>query len=89
MDSTEQQASGPYAPPKARVDAAGESTKRHPWLAVALAVLSPVYPMLYVARGWRALAYLAALALPFPHKYHGSPSGSRRENPSHISRRYA
>jgi hypothetical protein len=31
----------------------------YPWIAVTLAVLSPVYGMLYVARGWRAVGYLA------------------------------
>ena len=61
MGSAEEPGSGPYAPPRARVESGGVSTKRYAWVAVALALLSPIYPMLYVARGWRALGYLAAL----------------------------
>ena len=60
MHSPEAQPDGPYAPPKAQVDSGGVSTVRHPWVAVLFAVLSPMYAMLYVARGWRALGYIAA-----------------------------
>ena len=60
MDTADGRPTGPYAPPQAPVDAEGISTSRRPWVAVVLALLSPVYPMLYVARGWRALGYLAA-----------------------------
>jgi len=35
--------------------------RRHAWVAVGLAILSPVFAMLYVARAWRALGYVAAL----------------------------
>jgi signal peptidase I len=60
MDTADGQPSGPYAPPQVPVDAEGISTKRRPWVAVVLAILSPIYAMLYVARGWRALGYLVA-----------------------------
>jgi signal peptidase I len=60
MDIATGQPSGPNAPPKAQVDPGSVSTRRYPWVAVLLALLSPVCAMLYVARGWRALGYFAA-----------------------------
>jgi len=60
MDTADRQPADPYAPPGTEVGSGGERTKRSPWIAVLLAVLSPMYPMLYVARGWRAMGYLAA-----------------------------
>ena len=57
----EEQSADPYAPPKAKVDAGAASIGRRPWIAVVLALLSPIWSMLYVARGWRALGYFAAL----------------------------
>jgi signal peptidase I len=58
--STAEQAGSPYAPPKTHSDPGEAWIRRYPWIAVALAVLSPVYAMLYVARGWRAVGYFAA-----------------------------
>jgi len=60
MDMAGQQPADPYAPPRTGVGSEAEHTRRSPWVAVLLAVLSPVYPMLYVAKAWRALGYLAA-----------------------------
>jgi signal peptidase I len=60
MSVSEEQSADPYAPPKAKVDAGTASASRRPWIAVLLAVFSPIWCMLYVARGWRALGYLAA-----------------------------
>ena len=51
---------GPYAPPQVPVASENGTTSRRPWVAVLLALMSPVYAMLYVGRGWRALGYLAA-----------------------------
>ncbi len=62
MSIAEEQSLDPYAPPKAQADSGGASSGRRPWIAVLLAVLSPIYAMLYVGRGWRALGYLAASA---------------------------
>ncbi len=56
----ENQSADPYAPPKAKVDAGAASLARRPWIALLLALLSPIWSMLYVARGWRALGYFAA-----------------------------
>jgi hypothetical protein len=60
MDVANGQPGDPYAPPKAQVGPEGVSTARNPWIAVVLALFSPVYTMLYVACGWRALGYLVA-----------------------------
>jgi signal peptidase I len=60
MDVAEEQSRGPYAPPKVQVDLGGVNSRRYPWIAVLLAVLSPMFAMLYVARGRRALGYLGA-----------------------------
>ena len=59
MNSAAPKLSDPYAPPKATVEGAGHRSERSPWVAVLLAVLSPVYAMCYVAAGWRALGYFA------------------------------
>jgi len=61
MNTPEQVQSNPYAPPRADVGPGGAATRRHPWIAVGLAIVSPVFTMLYVARAWRALGYVAAL----------------------------
>jgi signal peptidase I len=60
MSVAEEQSTDPYAPPRAKVGAGVASAGRRAWIAVLLAVLSPIYAMLYVARGWRALGYFAA-----------------------------
>jgi len=61
MDIAGQKVSDPYAPPKAVVDGGGRHSERSRWVAVLLAaLLSPIYAMLYLAAGWRALGYLAA-----------------------------
>src|SRR5690349_15398391 len=59
-DVSNPQSSGPYAPPQVEVDPERGLTKRNPWIAVLLALSSPVYAMLYVARWRRALGYFAA-----------------------------
>ena len=60
MGIGEEPTTGPYAPPKTQVDSGDVFTGRYPWVAVLLAVIFPVYAMLYVGRGWRALSYFAA-----------------------------
>src|SRR5262245_42612603 len=59
MDTAQQKLGDPYAPPTTVVDAGGHHSGRSRWVAVLLAVLSPVVAMCYVGAGWRALAYLA------------------------------
>ena len=60
MDIKKGLSAGPYAPPQAQVGSGDVSIKRYPWVAVLLAVFSPIYAMLYVARGRRALGYFVA-----------------------------
>src|SRR5215813_4915916 len=59
MDTAQQKLGDPYAPPTTVVDAGVHRSERSRWVAVLLAVLSPVVAMCYVGAGWRALAYLA------------------------------
>jgi len=65
MAAHEQQENNPYAPPQVLSDAEGPSTRRYPWIAVFLALFSPVFALLYAARIWRALAYLAAVPVVY------------------------
>jgi signal peptidase I len=65
MTTREQQETNPYAPPQVLSDAEGPSTRRYPWIAVFLALFSPVFALLYAARVWRALGYLVAVPVVY------------------------
>jgi len=56
----------PYAAPQARFEGLTEPVARKRWVAVVLALVSPPIAMLYVARPFRAIAYLAAAILSLP-----------------------
>ena len=60
MDATNEESSGPYAPPKVTVDLDDRSPRRYPAVVILLALFSPICAMLYVARGWRAISYFVA-----------------------------
>jgi signal peptidase I len=56
----------PYATPQATFDGLAEPVGRQRWVAVVLGLIAPPIAMLYVARPFRAIAYLAATILSLP-----------------------
>jgi signal peptidase I len=56
----------PYATPQSTFDGLIEPVGRKRWVAVVLGLVAPPIAMLYVARPFRAVAYLAAAILNLP-----------------------